>query len=44
MGLVSYISPDRGKLFAPKLVIVNHIREYNSTQAILKSAGFDFKN
>jgi hypothetical protein len=44
MGLVSNISPERGKLAKPKLVILNHIPEYSSTQAILKSAGFDFKN
>ena len=37
MGLVSNISPERGKLATPKLVILNHIPEYNSTQAILKS-------
>ncbi len=44
MGLVLNISPEREKLATPKLVILNHIPEYSSTQEILKSAGFGFKN
>ena len=43
MALISNISCDRGKQPPSKLDVLNHITEYKSTIAILKSLGFYFK-